>query len=127
MVFGYMVVQRLLVLIKVFGRLPDSVSRVFARVLDAVTAPFDVVNYYGSCAAALVYNRHRMGAKMDRVIAALRDKLVRESDDALRCGMHFPTRWDRFFKDYMTLEGVYRYPGEHYDFHARQLTLTATD
>lgn len=127
MVFGYMVVQRLIVLIKVFGRSPDSVSRVFARVLNAVTAPFDVVNYYGSCAAALVYNRHRMGAKMDRVIAALRDNLERESDDALRCGMHFPTRWDRFFKDYMTLEGLYRYPGEHYDFHARQLTLTATD
>lgn len=127
MVFGYMVVQRLIVLIKVFGRSPDSVSRVFARVLDAVTAPFDVVNYYGSCAAALVYNRHRMGAKMDRVIAALRDNLERESDDALRCGMHFPTRWDRFFRDYMTLEGLYRYPGEHYDFHARQLTLTATD
>jgi hypothetical protein len=127
MVFGYMVVQRLLVLVKVFSRLPDSVSRVFAGVLDAVTAPFDVVNYYGSCAAAFVYNRHRMGAKMDRVIASLRGKLARESDDALRCGMHFPTRWDQFFEDYMTLEGVYRYPGEHHDFHARQLTLTAID
>lgn len=127
MVFGYMVVQRLLVLVKVFNRLPDSVSRVFASVLDAATAPFDVLNYYGSCAAALVYNRHRMGGKMDRVIASLRNRLARESDDALHCGMHFPTRWDHFFRDYMTLEGVYRYPGEHYDFHARQLTLTGTD
>ena len=127
MVFGYMVVQRLLVLVKVFSRLPDSVSRRFARVLDAATAPFDVITYYGSCAAALVYNRHRMGAKLDRVIASLRRKLARESDDALRCDMHFPTRWDQFFKDCMTLEGVYRYPGEHFDFHARQLTLTATD
>lgn len=127
MVFGYMVVQRLLLLVKVFSRLPDSVSRVFARVLDAATAPFDVINYWGSCAAAVVYNRHRMGAKMDRVIASLRDRLARESDDALRRGMHFPTRWDQFFTDYMTLEGVYRYPGEHHDFHSRQLTLTATD
>jgi hypothetical protein len=127
MVFGYMVVQRLLVLVKVFSQLPDSVSRVFARVLDAATAPFDVINFYGSYAAALVYNRHRMGAKMDRVIASLCRKLARESDDALRCGMYFPTRWDQFFKDYMTLEGVYRYPGEHHDFHARQLTLDTTD
>ena len=71
MVFGYMVVQRLLVLVKVFSRLPDGVSRVFARSLNAATSPFDVINYYGSCAAALVYNRHRMGAKMDRVIASL--------------------------------------------------------
>jgi hypothetical protein len=25
----------------------------------------------------------------------------------------------------MTLEDVYRYPGKHFDFHARQLTLDA--
>jgi hypothetical protein len=56
MVFGYMVVQRLLVLVRVFRRLPPQVSRVFARALNAVTTPFDVVNYYGSYAAALVYN-----------------------------------------------------------------------
>ena len=127
MVFGYMVVQRLLILVKVFGRLPDSFSRVFACVLNAAARPFDLINYYGSCAAALVYNRHRMGAKMDRVIAALQRRLARGSDDALQRGMHFPTRWDPFFTNYMTLEDVYRYPGQHFDFHAHQLTLAATD
>ena len=71
MVFGYMVVQRLLVLVKVFSQLPDGVSRVFARRLNAAITPFNIINYYGSCAAALVYNRHRMGAKIDRVIASL--------------------------------------------------------
>lgn len=125
MMFGYMVVQRLLILVKVFSRLPDQVSRVFARVLNAATRPFDVINYYGSCAAALVYNRHRMRAKMDRVIPALQRKLAQESDDALRRGMHFPTRWDTFFTDCMTLEDVYRYPGQHFDFHKRQLTLNS--
>jgi hypothetical protein len=123
MVFGYMVVQRLLVLMRVFGRLPDPVSRVYARSLDAATRPFHVINYYGSCAAAMVYNRRRMGAKLDRVIASLQRSLARESDDALRRGMHFPPRWDPFFKDYMTLADVYRYPGQHFDFHARQLTV----
>lgn len=127
MVFGYMVVQRLLFLVKVFSQLPDSLSRVYARVLNAATRPFDVINYYGSCAATLVYNRHRMGAKTDRVIASLQRELARESDDALRRGMHFPTQWDYFFKDYMTLEDVYRYPGQHFDFHAHQLALAATD
>ena len=127
MVFGYMVVQRLLILVKVFSRLPDSFSRVFVRVLNAATRPFDRINYFGSCAAAMVYNRHRMGAKMDRVIASLQRKLARESDDALGRGMQFPTRWDPYFKDYMTLEDVYRYPGRHFDFHARQLTFSATD
>lgn len=72
-------------------------------------------------------DRRRMGAKMDRVLAALQRKLARESDDALHRGMHFPTRWDPFFKDYMTLEGVYRYPGKHFDFHKRQLTVSPTD
>ena len=126
MVFGYMIVQRLLILVKVFNRLPDEVSRSFARLLNAATRPFDVINYYGSSAAALVYNRRRMGAKMDRVIAALQRKLARESDDAAQRGMHFPTRWDPFFQDYMTVADVYRYPGQHFDFHAHQLTLTAT-
>jgi hypothetical protein len=124
MVLGYMVVQRLLILLKVFSRLPDQVSGVFARALNAATRPFDVINYYGSCAAALVYNRRRMGAKMDRVIAALRHTLAQESDESLHRGMNFPTRWDPFFKDYMTLDDVYRYPGQHFDFHARQLTRT---
>jgi hypothetical protein len=122
MVFGYMVVQRLLVLVRVLGRLPVPVSRLYAGVLDAAARPFHAVNYYGSCGAALVYNRRRMGAKLDRVIASLQSKLVQESDDALRRGMHFPPRWDPFFTDYMTLADVYRYPGRHFDFHARQLT-----
>ena len=125
MVFGYMIVQRLLVLVRVFGRLPDPVSRVFARALNAATRPFHAINYYGSCAAALVYNRHRMGAKLDRVIASLQRKLDREHDDAFGRGMHYPTRWDPFFNDYMTLEDIYRYPGQHFDFHARQLTINS--
>ncbi|BBY45704.1 DinB family protein [Mycolicibacterium celeriflavum] len=124
MVFGYMVVQRLLPLVRVMGRLPDRISATFARLLNAATTPFHHINYYGSCAAALVYNRHRMGAKLDRVIASLQRRLARETDDALSYGMHFPRRWDPFFSDYMTLEDVYRYPGRHFDFHARQLTFT---
>jgi hypothetical protein len=122
MVFGYMVVQRLLILVRVFSRLPDSVSRAYARLLNAATRLFHVINYYGSCAATLVYNRHRMGAKMDRVIAALQRKLTRLSEDALHRGMHIPRRWDPFFTDYMTSDDLYRNPGKHFDFHNGQLT-----
>ena len=88
MVFGYMIVQRLLVLVRVFSRLPDPAGRTFARLLNAATRPFHVINYYGSCAAALVYNRRRMGAKMDRVIAALQRKLAREPERGFHRGMH---------------------------------------
>ena len=125
MVFGYMVVQRLLVLVRIFSRLPHRVSRVFANILGAATRPFHIVNYYGSCAAALVYNRRRMGAKLDRVIASLQRQLARENDADFVRGMRFPPGWDPFFDDFMTLEDLYRYPGRHFDFHARQLTLTA--
>jgi hypothetical protein len=41
----------------------------------------------------------------------------------LHC-MHFPTRWDPYFRDLMTVADVYRYPGQHYDHHRRQLTLS---
>lgn len=124
-VFGYMVVQQLVPLVHFLGRLPQTVSRVHARTLNAATVPFHPINYFGSCAAALFYNRRRMGAKLDRVVTAINRKLVHESDEALRRGMHFPTRWDPFFADFMTLEDVYRYPGRHFDFHAEQLTLIA--
>jgi hypothetical protein len=38
--------------------------------------------------------------------------------------MYYPTRWNPNFREYMTLADVYRYPGQHYDDHRRQLTLT---
>jgi hypothetical protein len=125
MVFGYMVVLRMLILVRLFGRLPRPISRGFAGILNAVTRPFDVVNFYGSCFAARVYNRKRMGAKLDRVIDGLQRSLTREHDNAFRRGMHYPTRWDPSFGDYMTLADIYRYPGQHYDHHRRQLTLAA--
>ena len=124
MVFGYMVVRRLLFLVRLFGRLPDRVGRGFARILDAATRPFHVINYYGSCAAALVYNRRRMGKKMNRVIEKLQRSLTREDDNNFRRGMHYPPGWDPYFRDYMTLADVYGYAGQHYDHHRRQLTLT---
>jgi hypothetical protein len=39
--------------------------------------------------------------------------------------MSFPTRWDPFFKETMTLADVYAYPVAHFDFHAAQLFLDA--
>ena len=123
MVFGYMIVQRLLILIWLFNRLPKWTSRGFAWVLNAATPLFDQVNYYGTNLAALVYNRKRMANKLDRVINALQRSLARQDPKALGRGMHFPNRWDPYFRDYMTLSEVYGYPGKHYDHHRRQLTL----
>lgn len=123
MVFGYMVVRALLPLVNVVRRLPRPVGRAFATVLNAGTRPFDAVNYWGSRAAAVVYNRRRMSRKLDITIAALSRRLGHESSELLARSMPFPDRWDPFFTPLMTLNDVYTYPTRHFDFHAKQLSL----
>ncbi|MCB5294106.1 DinB family protein [Arthrobacter sp. SO3] len=123
MVFGYVVVLALLPLVRVFGRLPVPVNRGFAWLLDAGTAPFDVINFWGSKGGARLFNRRRMAAKLRRVTTALARRLRRETEAGLALRMSFPTRWDPFFKETMTLAEVYAYPVAHFDFHAAQLSL----
>ena len=127
MVFGYMVVRALLPLVHVVSRLPRPAGRAFAAVLNAGTGPFDVVNYWGSRAAARVYNRRRMSRKLDRTIAALSRRLEHENPQSLARSMPFPDRWDPFFTSPMTLNDVYAYPTLHFDFHAEQLSLRNPD
>ncbi len=124
MLFGYLIVRALLVLVRVFGLLPDRASGAFARLLDSAHKPFDLINYLGSRAGARIIPPRRMPGTLNRVIAALQRQLERESDSALRRGMHYPTTWDPFFADYMTLADIYHYPTQHFRFHQRQLTLS---
>lgn len=124
MVFGYMVVRALLPLVVLVSRLPAGAGTAFARTLDALWRPFHVVNYLGTCAAALVFNRHRMLAQLDRTLASLHRSLDARPDPALRRGMPFPPHWDPFFTGWMSVEEVYHYASQHYDFHRAQLSLT---
>lgn len=75
-------VRALLPLVRVVSRLPRRANVVFAVVLNAGTRLFDVVNYWGSRAAALVFNRRKMGRKLDRTIKALPPRLENESSAA---------------------------------------------
>ena len=56
MVFGDLIVWRLLPGVRLFGRLPDGFSRRFAGALNAGTRPFHVINYLGGCGGALVFH-----------------------------------------------------------------------
>jgi DinB superfamily len=125
MLFGYLIARALLVLAHLFGHLPAGYSKAFAWSLDAVSGPFHVVNYYGSCVGARIIGRRRMGKQLDRVIAALHRRLAAEPARNLGLGMHYPARWDPFFKDFMTVADIYHYPTQHFSFHQRQLTLTS--
>jgi hypothetical protein len=124
MLLGYLIIRALLRLVRLFGRLPQGASRSYARLLNAATRPFDQVNFLGSYAAGRTVTAERMTVMFDHVVAKLHQRLDAESDSDLARGMHYPTRWDPFFKDYMTLADIYHFPTQHYDFHRRQLTLT---
>ncbi|MBU3066415.1 DinB family protein [Nocardia sp. NEAU-G5] len=123
MVFGYMIVQKLLILARVSGHLPKPITHRYMSLLNAATGPFDAINYHGSCLAARVFNRNRMGAKLDRVIDSLQRSLNRLRDSDLQRGMPYPDRWDPYFHNYMTLADLFAYPGQHYNHHRKQLTL----
>ncbi len=123
MLFGYLIVRALIPLVRLFGLLPPPASKAFAWLLNTARAPFNLVNYAGSCAGAVVFSAGRLGRRFDRVADGLRRRLERTPESVLRRGMRFPVSWDPFFRDYMTLADVYSYPTKHFDFHRRQLTL----
>ncbi len=123
LLFGYVVVVVLIGMVKLLGLLPRPATKPFASLLNALTGPFNVVNYWGSRLGARFYNHKRIGPRFDRVIASLIRRLDRASEASLRRGMHYPTRWDPFFKDYMTLADIFHYPTQHFDFHLKQLSL----
>jgi hypothetical protein len=123
MLLGYLIARTLLVLARVFARLPAVASRRFAALLNSATPLFDEVNFYGSCIGARIVDRRRMVATFDQAIAALHRGLATETGTDLQRGMSYPVRWDPFFKEFMTVADIYHYPTQHFDFHRRQLTL----
>ena len=71
MLFGYIIVNRLLRLVRLFGRMPDRYSALFARVLNAARRSFHVINYLGSCGGGLVFRGPRLTRQLDRTVASL--------------------------------------------------------
>jgi hypothetical protein len=125
MLLGYLILRALRLLVLGFGRLPDGASRVYARMLNAGTRPFDAVNYAGSRFGGNTLSTRQMSALFDRTIVRLHRRIDAESDANLARGMHYPSRWDPFFTDRMTLADVYHFATQHFEFHRRQLTLDA--
>ncbi|MFF7441533.1 DinB family protein [Streptomyces sp. NPDC008122] len=125
MPFGYVLIRPLLVLMRVSSRLPNRIGRAFAGLLNAATRPFDVVNHLGPVGAVRVPGPRRMVATFDRVVADPHRRLDSETESGLARGMPCPDRRDPFFRNYMTVADLYRYPNQRFDFHRRQLTLTS--
>jgi len=123
MLFGYLLVRNLLWLVRAFSRLPDAASRGFAAVLNAGTRPFHVVNYVGSLGGPHLLGRRGIARVMDGVTESLIGVVERADDRLLGRSMHFPTGWDPYFHDVMTVEDVLHYATVHYRHHRRQLTV----
>jgi hypothetical protein len=51
------------------------------------------------------------------------DTVSRDQLLGLARSMHYPTRWDPFFTEVMTLQQIYHYPNQHFDFHRTKLSL----
>jgi heme/copper-type cytochrome/quinol oxidase subunit 1 len=121
MVFGYLIVRTLMPLVHLLGRL--GWSRRFAATLNAAWRPFHQINDHGTCGGGLVLSPGRMAGLMDLTIRALTRRLAGETPAQLALTMHFPTRWDPYFRPTMSVLDVYHYGTEHYDHHHRQLTI----
>ena len=123
MLFGYLIVRTLLPLVHLLGKRPASWSRRFAATLNAGRRPFHLINYLGSCGGGQVLPRSTMIKLMDRTIHSLQCKLAAENDEDLALTMHFPTAWDPYFRDTMSVFEAYHYGTQHFEHHRKQLTL----
>ncbi len=120
--FGFVILSSLVPLARFWGRLPPSLSRAFAAVLNAFTGFFNWINALGARVGGRAYRGRNVGSKYDRTYSALMKKLTAIQPDEWRRGMYYPTKWDSLFKQYMTLEDVFRYPIIHFRFHRGQIS-----
>src|SRR4051812_21389321 len=77
--FGYLVVRRLLILVRLLGRLPHGVSIAFAATLNAGTRPSHVINYLGSLGGARVLGHSGMKPLFDHIVNGLAASLLASS------------------------------------------------
>jgi DinB superfamily len=127
MLFGYLIVRTLLPVVHAFGRRPPSWSRRFAAALNAGQRPFHMINYLGSWGGGQIMPKSIMIKLMDRTIHSLQRRLAAETDESLALTMDFPTAWDPYFRETMSVFDVYHYSTQHFNHHWKQLTLRPRD
>jgi hypothetical protein len=127
MVFGFFLLPSLIVIVLLFGRLPRTLSKLFAALLNLATRPFNVINSLGPQGGGRLFTRKGLSKVYDVVFTLIVWLLQLLPEDELKRGMHYPTKWDPLFSDYMTLTEILRFPMRHFYFHvghiARQIPL----
>ena len=121
MTFGFIILTALLPMARLWGHLPRWTSKVFAGLLNAFTAPFNWINALGARFQAQVFTYKRIGKIYDWVYISLVKQINSIKDNEWERGMHYPTRWDSNFSDFMTIEKLFHYPVTHFNFHLGQI------
>jgi len=121
MLFGFIILNALLPMARLWGHLPKRASKAFAWILNAFTAPFNRVNALGARLQARVFTFKRIGRLYDLAYFALIRQIDSIKDDEWEHGMHYPTRWDSNFSDFMTIDKLFHYPVIHFNFHLGQI------
>ena len=127
MAFGFFLAPSLIRIVLVLGRLPRPVSRLFARLLNSVTVPFNWINAAGPWVVGSRFMRRALGATFDRVHAHILRRLDAISEADLELGMYYPYRWEPLFQDSMTLEDILRYPVLHISSHLQHINHALAD
>lgn len=121
MTFGFIILNALLPMARLWGRFPRWTSKIFASTLNAFTTPFNSINALRARLQARVFMHQRIGRDYDRVRYSLMRQLEGIKADEWERGMHYPTRWDPNFRDFMTIHELFHYPITHFNFHIEQL------
>ncbi|MDQ3004926.1 MAG: DinB family protein [Chloroflexota bacterium] len=121
MTFGFIVINVLLPMARLWGRLPKGSSKWFAWLLNSLTGPFNWVNALGARFQGKVFNDERVGRVYDWVHASLLKQVNSIKEDEWQHGMYYPTQWDANFDEFMTLEKLFHYPVIHFNFHLDQI------
>src|SRR5574341_69731 len=121
MTFGFIILNALLPMARLWGRFPKWTSRPFACLLNALTAPFNWINALGARMQARIFTYKRIGKLFDRTYLLLLIQIDSIEDDEWERGMYYPTRWDSNFDDFMTIEKLFHYPVIHFNFHLKQI------
>jgi hypothetical protein len=122
MLFGFIILNALLPIIRAWGRLPRESSKPFSRLLNASERPFNWINAIGARLQGRVFIYKRIGRLWDTVYFSLLKKIDSIKDDEWNLGMYYPTKWDSNFSEFMTIEKLFRYPIVHFKFHQNQIS-----
>jgi hypothetical protein len=121
MTFGFMIVDVLLPMTRLWGKLPKGSSRWFAWLLNSFTGLFNWFNALGARGQGKVFTRKRIGKIYDQIYFSLLKKVHLIKDNEWERGMYYPTKWDSNFDEFMTLEKLFHYPVIHFNFHLTQI------